>query len=143
MKIYKKILNFGYGICLLLPIILLVVGFLFRVKNGETITLPISASEEDLQKLGQNFWHILGGNDIFFIDEVEWFVPFAEFNKYIAGLNGYEDLTSAINDMFLMPFVLLYTEWVVLVSFFRLFGLVFGCMINFADRMLDKIGGTN
>lgn len=144
MKIYKKILNFGYGICCLLPILLLVVGFLFRVKNGESITLPIAESNEDLQKLGQNFWYILAGNDNFFIGEVEWFEPFAVFNKYIAGLNGYEDLTMAINDeMYLMPFVLLYTEWVVLVSFFRLFGSVFGCMINFADRMLDKIGGTN
>lgn len=144
MKIYKKILNFGYGICLLLPIILLVVGFLFRVKNGETITLPISESEEDLQKLGQNFWYILGGNDNFFIGEVEWFEPFAAFNKYISTLNGYGDLQMMINDgYYLMPFVLLYSEWVVLVSFFRLFGSVFGCMINFADKMLDRIGGTN
>lgn len=145
MKIYKKILNFGYGICCLLPILYLLFGFLYVMKTGENGTFDFSVFSS-FDKLGTNFEYFIKGELNTFIVSVEWFKPFKTFNDWLSSnLIGEANLLECINEdeVFSLGFIVLYSEWVVLVSFFRLFGSVFGCMINFADRMLDKIGGTN
>ena len=145
MKIYKKILNFGYGICCLLPILYLVFGFLYVMKTGENGTFDFNNSQS-FKTLGLNLEYLCSGELDTFLISVEWFEPFAKFNNWFAlNMLGEETLNGAIGGSYQISvcFALVYAEWVVLVSFFRLFGSVFGCMINFADRMLDKIGGAN
>lgn len=141
MKIYKKILNLGYGICCLLPFIVLGFVFFYCVKGAESGNGLFA----DLDTLVNNF-----SKDVFlkfdtnFVVCLEWFAPFKAFNYFISDMYwvGYP-FSIVITQTPIFASLILYAEWVVLVSFFRLFGSVFGCMINFADRMLDKIGGTN
>lgn len=141
MKIYKKILNFGFGVCCLLPLIILIftfIGLIIDIGNNNVLNV----STPDF--LVNPFWNrILEQTNLRLLWSVEWFEPFGQFNGFISSLGGYSSICDLNEECQILVFTLIYTEWVVLVSFFRLFGSVFGCMVNFADRMLDKIGGTN
>lgn len=141
MKIYKKILNFGYGVCCLLPLIILIFSFICLIKDiGNNNVLNVSTPD-----MLVDFFctQLFGETNQRLLWSVEWFEPFGQFNGFISSLGDYSSFSDLNDECQILSFTLIYTEWVVLVSFFRLFGSVFGCMVNFADRMLDKIGGTN
>lgn len=141
MKIYKKILNFGFGVCCLLPLIILIftfIGLIIDIGNNNVLNVSTLDMLSDFFSTG-----FLYHTTQRFIFSVQWFNPFLQFNNFICSLGGYSDFADFSEECSMLFFLLIYTEWVVLVSFFRLFGSVFGCMVNFADKMLDKIGGTN
>ena len=136
MKIYKKIVNFGWGLLIILPLLLLLVFVFQYLSNMKDISLSF-----DVETLGQ-FWR----SSLFtLIDSVmdpviDWFVPFHNFNSgflydLIGGSYG-EQLES-------IWFLIYYAEWGILVTFFKLMFNAFGALFTFADKWLDKLGGND
>lgn len=137
MKIYKKIVNFGWGLMILLPFLWLAFSYIGFIKNyGFLNNSPAYYGFDGvLSSFVGSFYLNQGVLDLFYYGTMWRRINLFVQNNFLGGFDP---------DMY--PFLwapVFYAEWVLIVSLLKLLFSFFGVIFNIGQRWLDRLGGAN